>query len=114
MTLLMARLALPVVEVTAPDGSKSLWVAYSVPHKEAVAAVKETVPADHIAELSIRRVPPGLAFEGARRGDIIRIEFWPRCRSCSASPRLARELLNARKGKTIRLFQCVCGERIWD
>jgi hypothetical protein len=110
----MARLALPVVEVTAPDGSKSLWVAYSVPHRQAVAAVKESVPADHIAELSIRRAPPGLAFEGARPGDIIRIEFWPRCRGCSASLRLARELLDTRKGKTIRLFQCACGERIWD
>jgi hypothetical protein len=110
----MARLALAVVEVTAPDGSKSLWVAYSVPHGQAIAAVKGTVPADHIAELSIRRAPPGLAFEGARPGDIIRIEFWPRCRSCSASLRLARELLDTRKGKTIRLFRCACGERIWD
>jgi hypothetical protein len=59
----MARLALPVVEVTAPDGSKSRCVACSVPHNEAVASVKESVPADHIAELSIRRVPAGLAFE---------------------------------------------------
>jgi hypothetical protein len=74
----MARLALPVVEVTAPDGSKSRCVACSVPHNEAVASVKESVPADHIAELSIRRVPVGLAFEGARPGDVIRIEFWRR------------------------------------
>jgi hypothetical protein len=71
----MARLALPIVEVTAPDGSKSLWVAYSVPHKQAVAVVRETVPADHLAELSIRRVPPGLTFGSARPGDIIKLEF---------------------------------------
>jgi hypothetical protein len=81
MSLQMARLALPVVEVTALDGIKTHWVAYSVPHNEAVAAVKESAPADHIAELSIHRVPAGLAFEGARSGDVIRIEFWPRCPS---------------------------------
>ncbi|MGY4623257.1 hypothetical protein [Bradyrhizobium sp. USDA 4486] len=38
----------------------------------------------------------------------------PRCPTCAAFPRLTQSLLDTRKGKTIRLFQCQCGERIWD
>ena len=43
------------VEVTSPDGGKSLWVV-ALPHGEAVAAVRKLIPPDHIAELSIRRL----------------------------------------------------------
>jgi hypothetical protein len=63
----MPRLVIPLVEVTAPDGTKSLWAAVSIPHKKAVAAVKELIPANYTAELSIRRPPPG-KIEGFRRG----------------------------------------------
>jgi hypothetical protein len=38
----------------------------------------------------------------------------PRCPACAAFPRLAQSLLDTRKGKTVRLYQCRCGERIWD
>ena len=44
-----------VVEVTSPNGIKSLW-AVARPHSEAVAAVRMVIPADHTAELSIRRL----------------------------------------------------------
>jgi hypothetical protein len=47
----------PLIEVTAPDGTKSFWVAYLRAHKDAVAAVKERIPSDHHAELSLQRVP---------------------------------------------------------
>jgi hypothetical protein len=50
----MVRLLLPAVEVTAPDGTKSLWVA-ATPYREAVAAVRRVIPKDHWAELSVRR-----------------------------------------------------------
>jgi hypothetical protein len=43
----MARLLIPVVEVTAPDGTKSLLAAVSIPHKDAVAAVKDKIPPNH-------------------------------------------------------------------
>lgn len=38
----------------------------------------------------------------------------PRCPTCAAFPRLAQSILDTRKGKTVRLYQCKCGERIWD
>jgi hypothetical protein len=71
----MARLLIPIVEVTAPDGTKSLWAAVSIPHKDAVAAVKDKIPANHAAELSMRRLPQGLKIDGARKGEVIRIEL---------------------------------------
>jgi hypothetical protein len=71
----MARRPIPLIEVTAPDGIKSFWVAYSIPHKEAVAAVKDRIPPDHTAELSVRRLPPRWNFKGARPGDVIKLDF---------------------------------------
>lgn len=38
----------------------------------------------------------------------------PSCPVCAAFPRLAQSLLDTQKGKTVRLYQCQCGERIWD
>ena len=71
----MARMLIPVVEVTAPDGTKSHWAAVSIPHKKAVAAVRERIPLSHTAELSVRRLPLGLKLVGARPGEVIRIEL---------------------------------------
>ena len=70
----MARMRIPIVEVTAPDGAKSLWAAVAIPHSEAVAEVKKIIPHDHTAELSVRKFPFGLKLGGAIPGDIIRIE----------------------------------------
>jgi hypothetical protein len=86
----MPRTAIPVVEVTAPDGTKSFWVAYSIPHHEAVAAVTHHLPRAHTAELSVRRLPPGLKFNGARPGDVIRLEFAPHSRRRSLNLTSAR------------------------
>jgi hypothetical protein len=36
-----------------------------------------------------------------------------RCR-CGAQLRLVRKMLDPRKGRTIRVFECECGERTWD
>ena len=69
----MPRFAIPLVEVTAPDGAKSFWAAYSIPHREAVAAVRDRIPPDHLAELSGRRLPPGWKFAGAHPGDVIKL-----------------------------------------
>ncbi len=71
----MVRLTIPIVEVTAPDGTKSFWVAYSIPYDEAVAAVRNRIPDDHTVELSVRRLPPGWKFDGARPRDIIELEY---------------------------------------
>jgi hypothetical protein len=38
----------------------------------------------------------------------------PRCPTCEAFPRLAQRFLDPIKGRTIRLYQCKCSERIWD
>jgi hypothetical protein len=38
----------------------------------------------------------------------------PRCPTCAALPRLTQSILDPRKGRTVRLYQCQCGERMWD
>jgi len=111
----MPRLALPGVDVTSPEGRKSLWVAYSIPHQRAVAAVRESLPPDHLAELSILRAPPAFAFDGARPGDIIKMKCWPRCPRCLAVARVFRASPGngkAIKRKSIRLLQCGCAESV--
>ena len=70
----MARMRIPIVEVTAPDGAKSLWAAISIPDREAVAAVKKMIPGSHTAELSVRKVSLGQKLNGARPGEVIRID----------------------------------------
>jgi hypothetical protein len=71
----MARVTVPVIEVTAPDGTRSFWGAYSVPHNQAVAAVKSKLPARFTVELSVRRLPLGWRLDGARPGDIVRLDY---------------------------------------
>jgi hypothetical protein len=71
--LQMARRAVRVVEVTAPDGTTSFWGVYSIPRNEAVAAVKEKLPPNYTAELSFRRLLPGWKFAGAHPGDVIKL-----------------------------------------
>ena len=68
----MARRTIPVVEVTDPDGIKSFWVAYAIPHDRAVAAVQDRLPPGHTAELAGRRPPDSRKLKGARKGDIIK------------------------------------------
>ena len=70
----MTRPLIPLVEVTAPNGTKSLLAAFSVSHRDAVATVKNVIPSTYAAELSNRRVPPGLKFGGAHPGNVILIE----------------------------------------
>jgi hypothetical protein len=65
----MVRFAISAVEVIAPDGVKSHWVV-GLPHDAAVAAVRQVIPTDHTAELSIRR----FTGEGLRPGEVREIE----------------------------------------
>jgi hypothetical protein len=76
MISVMVRFAISTVEVIAPDGVTSHWVV-ALPHRAAVAAVRELIPSDHSAELSIRRFPA----EGLRPGDVREVEPMtrPRC-----------------------------------
>lgn len=43
-----------------------------------------------------------------------RPESPPRCPACAAFPHLTAKLLDTQNGRTVRLYQCQCGERIWD
>ena len=72
--LRMTRPLVPLVEVTAPNGTKSLLAAFSVSHRDTLATVKKLIPSTYAAELSNRRVPPWLKFGGAHPGDVILIE----------------------------------------
>lgn len=72
----MVRIAISTVEVVAPDGLKSHWVA-ALPHDAAVAAVRRVIPPGHTAELSIRR----FVGERLRPGDVREIKpvTHPKC-----------------------------------
>jgi hypothetical protein len=67
-----AYVGMPMVEVVAPDGTKSFWAA-AVGHGVAVEAVRKVIPTDHIAALSSRRLPVGPETEGMRRGEVRKV-----------------------------------------
>jgi hypothetical protein len=71
-----ARLAdgIPIVKVTAPDGSNSLWVA-AVARDNAVAAVAKEIPANHIPTLSRHRLTLNRRSDGLRPGEVRRIKL---------------------------------------
>ena len=66
------RTKIPVVEVIAPDGQKSLWVA-AVAKANAVAAVKEVIPPNYVATLTKRRLTITRKSEVLRRAEVRRI-----------------------------------------
>jgi hypothetical protein len=65
---------MPIVEVTAPNGSKSLWVA-AVARNNAVAAVAEVIPANHFARLSRHRLTPNRKSASLQPGEVRRIKL---------------------------------------
>jgi hypothetical protein len=68
------RTKIPIVEVIAPDGQKSLWVA-AVTKTNAVAAVKQLIPTNYVAVLSERRLTLTRKSEVLRRGEVRRIKL---------------------------------------
>ena len=72
-TMRNVYVGMPMVEVVAPDGSKSLWAA-AVTHDDAVAAVKKAIPADHVAKLSNRRITLNHRMEGLRLGQVCKVK----------------------------------------
>jgi len=60
---------IPVVEVTAPDGSRSLWAAAVAP-ENAVAVVAMLIPASHVATLSRRRLTLSRRSDALRPGEV--------------------------------------------
>jgi hypothetical protein len=68
------RTKIPIVEVIAPDGQKSLWVA-AVAKANAVAAVKQVIPTNYAALLSERRLTLTRKLEVLRRGEVRRIKL---------------------------------------
>ena len=68
------RTGMPLVEVTAPDGQKSLWVA-GVAEASAVAAVNQVIPANHVAALSRLRLTITRKAEILRPGEVRRVKL---------------------------------------
>jgi hypothetical protein len=66
------RTKIPVVEVIAPDGRKSLWVA-AVAKANAVEAVKEVIPPNYVATLTNQRLTITRKSEVLRRGEVRKI-----------------------------------------
>jgi hypothetical protein len=65
---------IPLVEVVAPDGSRSLWAA-AVAKEKAVEAVKQVIPPNYVAALSRRRLTITRKAEMLRRGEIRRVKL---------------------------------------
>ena len=68
------RTKIPLVEVTAPDGGKSLWVA-AVAKADAVAAVEGVIPANYVATLSERRLTLTRKADLLRPGEVRRVKL---------------------------------------
>jgi hypothetical protein len=68
------RSKIPMVEAIAPDGRKSLWVA-AVAKANAVDAVKQVIPTDHVARLTQRRVTITRKSEVLQRGEVRRVKL---------------------------------------
>jgi hypothetical protein len=68
------RTKIPLVEVIAPDGQKSLWIA-AVAKANAVDAVKQVIPTDHVAKLTQRRVTITRKSEVLQRGEVRRVKL---------------------------------------
>jgi hypothetical protein len=68
------RTKIPMVEVIAPDGQKSLWVA-AVAKVNAVAAVKQVIPPNYAAALSERRLTLTRKSDVLRRGELRRVRL---------------------------------------
>ena len=68
------RTGMPLVEVTAPDGSKSLWVA-AVSHEAALGAVKQVIPPDYVAALSRHRLTITRMAEILQPGEVRRVKL---------------------------------------
>ena len=68
------RTGMPLVEVTAPDGHKSLWVA-AVAEANAVAVVKQVVPPNYVAALLRRRLTITRKAEIPRPGEVRRVKL---------------------------------------
>ena len=66
------RTKIPTVEVIAPDGRTSLWVA-AVAKAKAVAAVKEVIPPDYVATLTKQRLTITRKSVVLRRGEVRRV-----------------------------------------
>ena len=65
---------IPVVEVTAPDGRRSLWAAAAAP-ENAVAAVVTVIPAGHVATLTKLRLTLSRKSDELRPGEVRRIRL---------------------------------------
>jgi hypothetical protein len=63
---------LPLVEATAPDGAKSLWVAAVAQH-EAVAAVAAAIPANHSIKLLGHRLTLGRKSVDLKPGEVRKV-----------------------------------------
>jgi hypothetical protein len=71
-TMPNVRTKIPVVEVIAPDGRKSLWVA-AVAKANAVAAVKEVIPPNYVAALARQRLTITRKSEILRPGEVRKV-----------------------------------------
>jgi hypothetical protein len=52
---------------------------------------------------------------GDRQNELLQIADNNRgCPRCGARPRLLRQMLDSCTGKTVRMYECKCGEHSWS
>jgi hypothetical protein len=51
---------------------------------------------------------------GRRLGKEVQDDEMIFCPTCASRPRLIISILDSRKGRTVRMFECRCGEVVWD
>jgi hypothetical protein len=65
---------LPLIEVIAPDGRKSLWVA-AVPQQKALEAVGRVIPSHYVARFSGRRLTLNRKSDQLQPGEVRKVRL---------------------------------------
>jgi hypothetical protein len=65
-------IAMPMVEVTSPDGDIELWAA-ATSHIEAVEVVQKAIPRDYDARLTSQRLPRSPRLENFCAGEVRKV-----------------------------------------
>jgi hypothetical protein len=72
-------------------------------------------------DFSVEAIPLGFKVVGSEFGETFYCEVCNRpadtnrgCPHCDAMPGLVRKILDSRTGKTVRMFECKCGQHSWS
>jgi hypothetical protein len=83
--------------------------------------VQLSQPKNRSFEFSVEAIPPGFKVVHLRFGETFYCGICNQpadtrrsCPRCDTIPSLARQILDSRNGKTVRMFECKCGKHSWS